>query len=42
MVPKSGIAELNQFMDQYVDEVLPQALNFGFYYNLNPHVEVQD
>ncbi|MBN2132830.1 MAG: polysaccharide biosynthesis/export family protein [Sedimentisphaerales bacterium] len=42
MVPKSGIAQLNQFVDQYVDEVLPRALNFGFYYNLNPNLEVQD
>jgi len=42
MVPKSGIARLNQFVDQYVDEVLPRALNFGLYYNLNPNVEVED
>jgi len=42
MVPKSGIAQLNQFVDQYVDEVLPRALNFGFYYNLNPNLEVKN
>jgi protein involved in polysaccharide export with SLBB domain len=42
MVPKSGIAQLNQFVDQYVDEVLPRALNFGLYYNLNPSVKVHD
>jgi len=42
MVPKSGIAQLNQFVDQYIDEVLPRALNFGLYYNLNPDVRVHD
>lgn len=42
MVPKSGIARLNQFVDQYVDEVLPRALNFGLVYNLNPTVTVRD
>ena len=42
MVPKSGIARLNQFVDQYVDEVLPRALNFGLYYNLNSNIKVQD
>ena len=40
-VPKSKIAQLNQFIEQYVDQLVPAALSFGLVYNLNPEVKVK-
>ena len=40
-VPKSGIAKLGDFVDMYVNELVPAALSFGFVYNLNPEVQVK-
>lgn len=41
-VPKSGIANLNQFVDQYITDLIPISLNFGFVYELNPEVEIKN
>ena len=40
-VPKTGIAKLNQFVDEYITELIPITLNFGLMYNLNPEVKVK-
>lgn len=39
-VPKSTIARLNQFVEQYIDKLLPvsRSLGFSYVYNLNPDV----
>ncbi len=41
-VPKTTIAKLNQFVDQYIEKLIPISKTFGFsyVYNLNPQVEV--
>ena len=38
-VPKSGIAKLDQFVDQYIDKLIPISMNVGFnwVYDLNPN-----
>ncbi len=43
-VPKSNIAKMNQFVDQYIDKLIPVSLNMGFswLYNLNPELQVRD
>lgn len=41
-VPKSGIAKLNQFVDQYITDLIPISLDFGFVYNLNPELEIKN
>jgi protein involved in polysaccharide export with SLBB domain len=38
-VPKTEIAKMNQFVRQYIKELIPVTLNFGLMYNLNPEVE---
>jgi len=40
-VPKTGIARLNLFVQQYIDQVIPSALSLGLVYNLNPEVKVK-
>ncbi|KPK36925.1 MAG: hypothetical protein AMK70_00620 [Nitrospira bacterium SG8_35_1] len=35
-VPKSQIAKMNQFVDQYIDKLIPISRSLGIYYNLNP------
>jgi len=40
-VPKTGIARLNLFVQQYIDQVIPSALSLGLVYNLNPQVKVK-
>ena len=40
-VPKSTIAKMNQFVDQYIKELIPVTLSFGLVYNLNPEYEVK-
>jgi protein involved in polysaccharide export with SLBB domain len=39
-VPKTSIAKLGEFVDQYVNELVPAALSFGIVYNLNPELKV--
>jgi protein involved in polysaccharide export with SLBB domain len=41
-IPKSGIAKLNQFVDEYITDLIPISLNFGFVYNLNNEVEIKN
>jgi len=41
-VPRSGIAKLNQFVDQYITDLIPISLNFGVVYNLNNEVEIKN
>lgn len=38
IVPKSTIAKLNQFMEQYFDKLIPitKTVGFSYFYNLNP------
>ena len=40
-VPKTGIAQLGLFVEQYIDQVIPSALSLGLIYNLNPEVKVR-
>lgn len=39
-VPKTTIAKMNQFVDQYIKKLIPISMNLGFsyIYNLNPEV----
>jgi protein involved in polysaccharide export with SLBB domain len=42
-VPKSTVAKLNDFVEQYIDKLIPVArmLGFSFVYNLTPSVAVE-
>ncbi len=40
-VPKTKIAKLGAFVEQYVDQLIPAAFSFGLVYNLNPEVKVR-
>lgn len=40
-VPKTTIAKLNDFVSQYIDNLIPISAVFGLTYNLNPTVEVK-
>jgi protein involved in polysaccharide export with SLBB domain len=42
-VPMTTIAKLNQFVDKYIDKLIPisRTMGFSWVYNLNPEVEVQ-
>ena len=35
-VPKSPIAKANEFVEQYIDKLIPMQRSVGVYYNLNP------
>lgn len=41
IIPKSKIASLNQFVDQYIEKIIPFSRSLGIYYNLNPEVQVK-
>jgi len=43
-VPKTRIAKVNQFVEQYIKKALPISLNMGFsyIYNIRPKVEVRE
>ncbi len=38
VVPKTGIAEVNLYVEQYLNKLLPSQVSFPFIYNLNPNV----
>ncbi|HIJ95415.1 MAG TPA: polysaccharide export protein [Desulfuromonadales bacterium] len=38
VVPKTGIAEVNLLVDQYINKLIPNQVSFPFMYNLNPDV----
>jgi len=40
-VPKTTIAKMNQFVDQYIEKLIPISKSIGVFYNLNPQVEVK-
>jgi protein involved in polysaccharide export with SLBB domain len=40
-VPKTKIAKLNDFIDQYIENLIPISVAFGLTYNLNPQVELK-
>lgn len=40
-VPKTSIAKMSHFVDQYIKELIPVTLTFGLVYNMNPEVEVK-
>ena len=42
-VPKTTIAKMNQFVDQYIDKLIPISRSFGFnyVYNLKPEIQVK-
>lgn len=40
-VPKSTIAKVNQFVEQYIDKLIPISRSLGLSYNLNPEINVQ-
>jgi protein involved in polysaccharide export with SLBB domain len=40
-VPKSVIAQVDLFVDQYINKLIPQNVSFPFMYNFNPTVSVQ-
>jgi len=40
-VPKSTIAKVNQFVEQYIDKLIPISRSLGLSYNLNPEIRVQ-
>jgi len=40
-VPKSTIAKVNQFVEQYIDKLIPISRSMGLSYNLNPEINVQ-
>lgn len=42
-VPKSTIARMDQFVEQYIDKLIPitRTIGLGFNYNLNPEVTVR-
>jgi len=33
-VPKTGIARANQFVDQYLNAIIPSSIRFGFNYTI--------
>ncbi len=41
VVPKTGIAEVNLYVDQYINKLIPNQVSFPFMYNLNPNVKIQ-
>lgn len=43
-VPKTTIAKLNQFVEQYITKLIPISLNAGFswVHNINPEVRIKD
>jgi protein involved in polysaccharide export with SLBB domain len=40
-VPRTGVAKLGDFVDQYIEQLVPANLTFGLIYNLNPEVTVK-
>lgn len=40
-VPKTTIAEINQFVDQYINKLIPGMASLNVFYNLNPDVRVK-
>jgi hypothetical protein len=36
LVPKSGVANLNVFVDQYIRRMVPVPAGLGLSYDLNP------
>ena len=40
-VPRTGIAKMGDFVNQYINQLVPAALTFGLVYNLNPEMEVK-
>ena len=40
-VPKTKISKVGDFVDQYINQLIPAAFSFGFIYNLNPELEVE-
>lgn len=40
-VPKTTIARMNQFVDQYIDKLIPisRSVGFSWIYNLNPEIQ---
>lgn len=40
-VPRSEIAKFGDFVDLYINDIIPVALSMGFTYNLNPEVEIK-
>jgi protein involved in polysaccharide export with SLBB domain len=41
-VPRTIIADVGLFVEQYINSIVPRALGFNFIYDLNPEVQVQD
>ena len=40
-IPKTEIAKANQFVRQYISELIPITLSFGMVYNLNPEMDIK-
>lgn len=41
VVPKTGIAKVNLYVEQYLNKLIPSQVTFPFIYNLNPNVNIQ-
>jgi hypothetical protein len=39
-VPRTAIAEVDLFVDQYINRVVPRLMGFNLIYNLNPDINV--
>lgn len=40
-IPKTKIAKIDLFIDQYLNRVIPRQVSFPFSYNMNPEVQIQ-
>ncbi len=41
-VPRTIIADLGEFVDQYINRMVPRALGFSFLYDVNNEVQIRD